>query len=162
MAGISALRPPSLRIGTLKQRFRRYAHEHAASVHGEPLQETDHSTITPSKHTPRPFQAIKGSVTAGGALRPFRLLRQDLRNLKIRYYSDWATFNQLIFASAVYMFFTNILPGLTFASDLYTLTGQNWGTIEVIFSTGICGVIFSLSVYLYNYICLNLIVIIFK
>ena len=77
-------------------------------------------------------------------LRPGRLLRQDLRNLSKRYVSDWTTFNQLVFASAVYVFFTNLLPGITFASDLYVLTGQQWGTIEVVFSTGICGVIFAL------------------
>ncbi|KAK5699116.1 hypothetical protein LTR97_006765 [Elasticomyces elasticus] len=79
-----------------------------------------------------------------GILRPFRLLSQDLHNFSTRYISDWTVFNQLVFASAVYVFFTNILPGLTFASDLYVLTGENWGAIEVIFSTGLCGVIFSL------------------
>ena len=77
-------------------------------------------------------------------LRPGRLLRQDLRNLSKRYVSDWTTFNQLVFASAVYVFFTNLLPGITFASDLYVLTGQQWGTIEVVFSTGLCGIIFAL------------------
>lgn len=55
-------------------------------------------------------------------------------------------FNQLVFASAVYVFFTNLLPGITFASDLYVLTGRNWGTIEVVFSTGLCGVVFSMLV----------------
>ncbi|KAF2144091.1 uncharacterized protein K452DRAFT_223383 [Aplosporella prunicola CBS 121167] len=87
----------------------------------------------------------KSSVFAhNGLLRPFRLLRQDLTNLPKRYRSDWSIFNQLIFASAVYVFFTNLLPGITFASDLYVLTGKNWGTIEVVFSTGLCGIIFSL------------------
>ncbi|TKX22770.1 putative HCO3 transporter family protein [Elsinoe australis] len=80
----------------------------------------------------------------GGKLRPFRLLAQDIKNLPRRYPSDWTTFNQLVFASAVYVFFTNLLPGITFASDLYVNTGQNWGTIEIVFSTGLCGVIFSL------------------
>lgn len=79
----------------------------------------------------------------GGSLRPFRLLSQDVRNIGSRYVSDWTVFNQLIFASAVYVFFTNLLPGITFASDLYVQTGQNWGTIEVVFSTGLCGIIFS-------------------
>ena len=79
-------------------------------------------------------------------LQPFRLLRQDLHNLRVRYVSDWTVFNQLIVASAVYVFFTNLLPGITFASDLYVLTGKSWGTIEVVFSTGLCGVIFSLWV----------------
>ena len=75
---------------------------------------------------------------------PFRLVCQDLRNLRSRYVSDWTVFNQLIVASAVYVFFTNLLPGITFASDLYVLTGKSWGTVEVVFSTGLCGVIFSM------------------
>ncbi len=76
--------------------------------------------------------------------KPFRLLRQDFRTLSQRYVSDWTLFNQLIVASAIYVFFTNLLPGITFASDLYVLTGQSWGTIEVVFSTGLCGIIFAL------------------
>ena len=78
------------------------------------------------------------------AIQPFRLFRQDLYNLRRRYVSDWTVFNQLVIASAVYVFFTNLLPGITFASDLYVLTGKSWGTVEVVFSTGLCGVIFSL------------------
>ncbi|KAI4197790.1 MAG: hypothetical protein LQ350_005695 [Teloschistes chrysophthalmus] len=77
-------------------------------------------------------------------LQPGRLLRQDITHLRQRYISDWTIFNQLIVASAVYVFFTNLLPGITFASDLYVLTGKQWGTVEVVFSTGLCGVIFAL------------------
>lgn len=84
-------------------------------------------------------------------LRPFRLLTQDLRNLRHRYDSDWTVFNQLVVASAVYVFFTNLLPGITFASDLYVLTGKSWGTIEVVFSTGLCGVMFSMCVQIFFY-----------
>ncbi|RDL41514.1 Bicarbonate transporter [Venustampulla echinocandica] len=92
----------------------------------------------------RPFKARLESLFApGGKLRPFRLLRQDISNTRKRYVSDWSYFNQLILASAVYVFFTNLLPGITFASDLYVLTGKAWGTIEVVFSTGLCGIIFS-------------------
>lgn len=80
-------------------------------------------------------------------LRPLRLLREDAINLKSRYWSDWTTINQQVIASSVYMFFTNILPGITFANDLNELTGASWGTIEVVFSTGLCGVIFSLLVF---------------
>ncbi|RYP24114.1 hypothetical protein DL767_008644 [Monosporascus sp. MG133] len=80
----------------------------------------------------------------GGKLQPFRLLREDQRNLRERWVSDWCLFNQLVLASAVYVFFTNILPGITFASDLYVLTGRSWGPIEVVFSTGMCGLIFAL------------------
>ncbi|KAK2624776.1 hypothetical protein QTJ16_005969 [Diplocarpon rosae] len=101
------------------------------------------SSVTPHSETPLK-QTIKRQFNPGAKLRPFRLLRQDVRNIRKRYVSDWRLFNQLVFASAVYVFFTNILPGITFASDLYVRTGRNWGTIEVVFSTGLCGIIFSL------------------
>lgn len=91
-------------------------------------------------------RSIKSYFSPGGNLRPFRLLRQDLASLSRRYMSDWTVFNQQVVASAVYIFFTNLLPGITFASDLYSLTGKSWGTIEIVFSTGLCGVIFSLCV----------------
>lgn len=88
----------------------------------------------------------RGLFRSDGKLRPFRLLRQDLANLKTRYVSDWTVFNQQVVASAVYIFFTNILPGITFASDLYTLTGKSWGTIEIVLSTGLCGLAFAVYV----------------
>jgi hypothetical protein len=92
--------------------------------------------------TPRQGK-LKTYFGPDGLLRPFRLFRQDLVNLKGRWISDWTVFNQQVVASAVYIFFTNILPGLTFASDLYSLTGKSWGTIEIVFSTGLCGIIFA-------------------
>jgi hypothetical protein len=155
MTLISAFKPPSTRPSSLRRRsvpLRRRVNRASPAPLGPNAigekdgEEADHSSIRPSKHTPRPLQLLKGSVAAGGPLRPFRLLRQDLRNLGKRYISDWTVFNQLVFASAVYVFFTNLLPGITFASDLFVLTGQNWGTIEVVLSTGLCGVIFSMLV----------------
>jgi HCO3- transporter family len=80
----------------------------------------------------------------GGNLRPFRLLKLDMISIRQRWLSDWTVFNQQVLASSVYIFFTNLLPGITFASDLYQLTGQSWGTIEIVFSTGLCGIIFAM------------------
>ena len=94
--------------------------------------------------SPSCFQGSTLVMHVPQVIRPFRLIRQDLYNLRRRYVSDWTIFNQLVLASAVYVFFTNLLPGITFASDLYVLTGKSWGTVEVVFSTGLCGVIFSL------------------
>lgn len=153
MSLISAFRPPSTRESSLRHRSRhRQQRRRSNRVHSGPEVEGDthdpdaHSIITPSKHTPKPFRVLRGSVSAGGPLRPFRLVKQDIMNLRRRYVSDWTLFNQLIFASAVYVFFTNLLPGMTFAGDLHVLTGGNWGTIEVVFSTGLCGIIFALYV----------------
>jgi hypothetical protein len=77
------------------------------------------------------IQATNQSIKQDGALQPFRLLKQDWCNLPRRWLSDWTASNHLVVASAVYVFFTNLLPGITFASDLYGLTGKNWGTIEI-------------------------------
>jgi len=90
------------------------------------------------------FFGVLSLFSPGGKLRPFRLLREDVLNIRKRYISDWTLFNQLVFASAVYVFFTNLLPGITFASDLHVFTGMTWGAIEVVFSTGLCGIIFAL------------------
>ncbi|KAH7265067.1 uncharacterized protein BKA55DRAFT_502165 [Fusarium redolens] len=123
----------------------------------EPIQDSINvertPTITPNTQN-APVEDDPSSPTNGGRasryftrrgkLRPFRLLKEDVINLKSRYLSDWQVFNQQVVASAVYIFFTNLLPGITFASDLYTLTGKSWGTIEVVFSTGLCGLVFSL------------------
>ena len=148
MALISSFRPPSIRMGTLKHRSQQTRQgEGSLSISPDIIaEEVDHSSIRPSKHTPKPLRLLRGSIRSRGPLGPFRLIRQDLQALGKRYSSDWTVFNQLVFASAVYVFFTNLLPGVTFASDLYVLTGRNWGTIEVIFSTGLCGIIFSMSV----------------
>lgn len=153
MSLISAFRPRSTRASSVRRRSplrRRRRTTRQETTELEPEDHSDdpdaHSIITPSKHTPRPLQILRGSVAAGGPLRPFRLIKQDIVNLRRRYVSDWGIFNQLVFASAVYVFFTNLLPGITFASDLYVLTGKSWGTIEVVLSTGICGIIFSLYV----------------
>ncbi|RAL06043.1 HCO3 transporter family protein [Aspergillus ibericus CBS 121593] len=154
MSLISAFRPRSTRTLSLRHRPQRQRRSPKRNIqndseidHNQDNGDEDgdaHSIITPSKHTPKAIRVLRGSVSSGGSLRPFRLIKQDILNLRRRYISDWTVFNQLVFASAVYVFFTNLLPGITFASDLYVLTGQNWGTIEVVFSTGLCGVIFSL------------------
>lgn len=163
MSLISAFRPPSTRESSLRHRSRR-RQQKLPKDHGQSGPEVGrdthdpgaHSIITPSKHTPKPFRVLRGSVSAGGRLRPFRLVKQDIMNLRRRYISDWTLFNQLIFASAVYVFFTNLLPGMTFAGDLYVLTGGNWGTIEVVFSTGLCGIIFALYVSHLAVVCIIL------
>ena len=145
---IQAFRPISTRTSLLRRRSKATKDViPAGSLPGQltppSSEEDENANIRPSKHTPKAIKKIKGAVAAGGPLRPFRLLQQDLINLRKRYISDWTIFNQLIFASAVYVFFTNLLPGITFASDLYILTGKSWGTIEVVFSTGLCGLIFA-------------------
>lgn len=108
-----------------------------------PTEINDHGGAHPAKTEHFNHRNQTEAVGPRDTLRPFRLLRDDICNLQRRYLSDWTLFNQQIVASSVYVFFTNILPGITFASDLYALTGKSWGTIEVVFSTGLCGVVFA-------------------
>jgi len=117
--------------------------EHDGEEENEPSQAGGNTTTVVSEKSNRP-NGKKWFSKPEGKLRPFRLLRQDIRNLKARYFSDWTLFNQQILASAVYVFFTNLLPGITFASDLDVFTSHTWGTIEVVFSTGLVGLIFAL------------------
>lgn len=102
------------------------------------------SDTTPPQPRGAGFKRFGRYFRKGGKLQPFRLLKTDFSNIRHRYFSDWTVFNQLVIASTVYVFFTNLLPGITFAGDLYVLTGRAWGTIEVVFSTGLCGIIFAL------------------
>ena len=170
MSDIAVSDAPSTRSGLQKRTTSRVHHRSTTQIDHIAEQAADsveYRSIRPSKHTPRPFQRLRQSIHYGGPLRPCRLLLQDLRNLSQRWCSDWLVFNQLILASAVYVFFTNLLPGITFASDLFVLTGKNWGTIEVgqycqsrrltvfgifevtdaplstVLSTGVCGVVFA-------------------
>ncbi|KAK1993133.1 hypothetical protein LX36DRAFT_266300 [Colletotrichum falcatum] len=121
--------------GQINNRVRKRPSEKREDRHNVSVGDAD-----PERRTSRWW----GYFRRDGKLRPFRLLKEDFGNFRLRYTSDWTVFNQLVMASAIYVFFTNILPGITFASDLYVLTGQSWGTIEVVFSTGLCGVIFAL------------------
>ncbi|KAK6360432.1 hypothetical protein TWF730_006575 [Orbilia blumenaviensis] len=112
--------------------------------------DADAPTSTPSMdeemQSPSPIPqkfTMSSLFKPSGPLRPFRLMKKEFRARAAIYHTDWH-FNQLILASAVFLFFTNLLPGITFASDLNALTGSNYGTIEVVFSTGLCGVIFAL------------------
>lgn len=97
--------------------------------------------MTDTNRYPPWFTKTVNLFRRNGLLRPGRLLRQDIEGLVIRYASDWTTITPLpiLLASTIYIFFANLFPALTFANDLYLRTGQNWGPIEVILGTGMCG-----------------------
>lgn len=47
-------------------------------------------------------------VGTDATLRPCRLLTQDLSKFIQRWPSDWTTFNSVVLASSVFIFFTNV------------------------------------------------------
>lgn len=121
-----------------------------ASADGPPLEMRPDAALQSTGHQAPPRYSWARHFAPNGNLRPFRLLGQDLVSLRSRWLSDWTVFNQQVVASSVYIFFTNILPGITFASDLYVKTGRSWGTVEIVMSTGLCGIMFALYVLLEN------------
>ena len=96
--------------------------------------------------------ALRSLATAlrdDGVLRPGRLLGQDCRNLRGRWSSDWTLhrLGAVTVPAVLFVYLISILPGIAFASDLEALTNRNWGTIEVLLSTGVAQVVFSVWVH---------------
>lgn len=65
---------------------------------------------------------------------------------RIPYYtSDFKdAYNYRVIPSAVYIFFTNILPAIAFAQDMFDRTNNSYGVNEVLMSSAIGGVVFGL------------------
>ena len=80
----------------------------------------------------------------------FASIRRELSGRRGVYRDDWIVsfrsahaLNKTL-AASLYVFFTSVMPAITFAAYLLEFTDGNYGVTEVLFSTGICGVIFSL------------------
>ncbi|ODV89590.1 hypothetical protein CANCADRAFT_27888 [Tortispora caseinolytica NRRL Y-17796] len=75
----------------------------------------------------------------------FKGMKNDIR-LRLPYYrSDWTdAWNYRVIPATVYIFFTNLLPALAFSFDLYERTQHSFGVNEILLSTALSAVIFSL------------------
>ncbi|OZJ05700.1 hypothetical protein BZG36_01456 [Bifiguratus adelaidae] len=78
--------------------------------------------------------------------KPFSGIEEDLRRRLPLYWSDWKDgfTSSRVLSSIVFMFFCQILPAVTFAADLTDSTQRQYGVVEVLLSTGIGGIIFSI------------------
>lgn len=75
----------------------------------------------------------------------FRGIKEDLERRRPHYKSDWIKgWNLKVLASILYMFFTSLGPGVSFSEFLYKRTNQQIGPVEVILSTSLSGIIFSI------------------
>jgi hypothetical protein len=70
----------------------------------------------------------------------------DLKNRIPFYLDDWThnVLNLKVLASVLFMFFTSIGPAVTFASLLSNQTDKNVGTTEVLMSSAVTGILWSL------------------
>ncbi|KAM0073485.1 hypothetical protein ACKRZS_014352 [Fusarium odoratissimum] len=75
----------------------------------------------------------------------FRGMVSDIRRRIPYYVSDWMdAWDYRVVPATVYMYFANILPALAFSLDMFQKTGSNYGVNEVLLSSVLGAVIFSL------------------
>lgn len=70
---------------------------------------------------------------------------RDICNRWPHYRSDFTdAYNYRVIPSTVYIFFTNLLPAIAFAQDMFDRTHNLYGVNEVLMSSAIAGVVFGL------------------
>jgi len=70
----------------------------------------------------------------------------DIRRRAPFYWSDWAdAWDYRVIPATVYMYFANILPALAFSLDMFAKTDQSFGVNEVLLSSVLASVVFSLA-----------------
>ncbi|KAI1072195.1 hypothetical protein LB507_003155 [Fusarium sp. FIESC RH6] len=78
-------------------------------------------------------------------IHPFRGMIKDVRRRLPYYVSDWTdAWDYRVVPATVYMYFANILPALAFSLDMFQKTGSNYGVNEVLLSSVLGAVVFSL------------------
>ncbi|POR39593.1 Uncharacterized protein TPAR_00233 [Tolypocladium paradoxum] len=75
----------------------------------------------------------------------FRGIINDVRRRTPYYGSDWLdAWDYRVVPATVYMYFANILPALAFSLDMFQKTGSNYGVSEVLLSSVLGAVVFSI------------------
>ncbi|KIW59009.1 hypothetical protein PV05_03493 [Exophiala xenobiotica] len=78
-------------------------------------------------------------------IRWFRGMINDVKRRAPYYWSDWRdAWDYRVVPATVYMYFANILPALAFSLDMFTKTHNSYGVNEVLLSSVMACVIFSL------------------
>ncbi|RLV92215.1 Boron transporter 1 [Spathaspora sp. JA1] len=69
----------------------------------------------------------------------------DIRTRLPYYKSDfYDAFNYRVIPSSIFIFFTNLLPAIAFAQDMFDKTHHSYGVNEVLMSSALAGVVFGL------------------
>ncbi|KAI0400603.1 HCO3 transporter family-domain-containing protein [Xylaria palmicola] len=75
----------------------------------------------------------------------FRGMVNDIRRRAPYYWSDWIdAWDYRVVPATVYMYFANILPALAFSLDMFTKTHMQYGVNEVLLSSVLGSVVFSI------------------
>ncbi|ROW08882.1 hypothetical protein VMCG_02938 [Cytospora schulzeri] len=78
-------------------------------------------------------------------IRLFQGMINDIRRRAPYYWSDWIdAFDYRVVPATIYMYFANILPAMAFSLDMFTRTHSQYGVNEVLLSSVLGSVVFSL------------------
>lgn len=76
---------------------------------------------------------------------PFKGMYRDMKGRMPYYISDWVdAWNYRVIPSTVYIFFTNLLPAIAFAQDMFDNTNNSYGVNEVLLASSVGGIVFGL------------------
>ncbi|OLL26157.1 putative transporter [Neolecta irregularis DAH-3] len=88
---------------------------------------------------------VRKSFSENIGIHPFVGIINDIKRRAPFYVSDWTdAWDYRIVPASIYMFFANILPAVAFALDLVSKTDSNYGVNEVLLSSVIAAVAFSM------------------
>ncbi|ANB13179.1 Bor1p [Sugiyamaella lignohabitans] len=83
---------------------------------------------------------IRGTIGS-----PFKGIIHDIKGRLPYYLSDWTDgWNYRVIPSITYMYFTNILPAIAFAQDMFDKTNNSYGVNEVLLASAMGGIVFGL------------------
>lgn len=78
--------------------------------------------------------------------RLFRGVIEDVQRRAPFYWSDWRdAWDYRVVPATIYMYFANILPALAFSLDMFAKTNQSFGVNEVLLSSVLASVVFSVA-----------------
>jgi boron transporter len=79
-------------------------------------------------------------------MKPFEGIRSEVKGRIPYYMDDWKVglSSPRVLSSIILLYFINIIPAITFGVFMQKTTQNSYGVIEVLASTSMCGIIYSI------------------
>lgn len=76
---------------------------------------------------------------------PFKGMYRDVKGRLPYFWSDWTdAINYRVIPSTVFIYFTNLLPAIAFAQDMFDKTKNSYGVNEVLLASSMGGIVFGI------------------
>jgi hypothetical protein len=107
---------------------------------------TPHNNTLGRETTRQSQRTAASKQDAWWKTRLFSGMINDIRRRAPFYWSDWKdAWDYRVVPATIYMYFANILPALAFSLDMFAKTNQSFGVNEVLLSSVLASVVFSLA-----------------